>query len=441
MSETVGNVFWRKLKGDLPQAAKAEGVWLIDEKGKRYLDASGGAVVVNVGHGRQEIAQAVYEQMQKCYYAHPTMFGSQVVEDLAGALARHAPAGMERFYFLSGGGEAVETAIKLARQIHLTMGRPQKIRLISRWKSYHGLTLGALAAAGRTGFRTPFIPLLPEVVHIAPPYCLRCFYGLKYPGCGVRCALALEDVIQNLGAEVVSAFLGETISGATLAAYPPPPEYWPLIREICDRYEVLMIQDEVMVGMGRTGRWFASQHYQAVPDMITMGKGITSGSLALSAVGVQIRHFEAVRAGAGFTHGGTFTHHPVAAAAGLAVVGILEREKLVERAAALGERLGQSLKERLKNSPYVGDVRGKGMIWGVELVADKKTLKPFARKEQAAERVWQELFDNGVIVYRGVGLAGIDGDAFLVAPPFIITEKEIDLAVEKIGQAIERVLG
>lgn len=440
MSETTGHVFWRKLKGPLPQAVKAEGVWIIDEKGRKYLDASGGAVVVNVGHGRKEIAQAVYQQMQKCYYAHPTMFGSQVVEELADALGRHAPEGIERFYFLSGGGEAVEAAIKLARQIHLAVGRPQKIRLISRWKSYHGLSLGALAAAGRTPFRTPFIPLMPEVVHIAPPYCLRCFYGLKYPGCGLRCAHALEDIIQNLGQEVVSAFLGETISGATIAAYPPPPEYWPVIREICDRYEVLLIQDEVMVGMGRTGRWFASQHYQAIPDMITLGKGLTGGSLALSAVGVQAKHYEALRAATGFTHGGTFTHHPVAAAAGLAVVGILERENLVQRAAEVGESLGQKLKDRLKDSPHVGDVRGKGMIWGVELVSDKNTLKPFARKEQATERVWQELFDNQVIVYKSVGLAGTDGDGFVVAPPFVIKEEEIDLAVDKIGQAIEKVL-
>ncbi len=440
MSEAPGYVFRRKLAGLLPAAVKGEGVWLWDEEGRRYLDASGGAVVVNVGHGRPEIAEAVSAQIRRCHYAHPTMFTTPPVEELAAALARRAPVGVERFYFVSSGSEAVETAVKLARSIHLASDRPHKYRLVSRWKSYHGLSLGALAATGRTVFRTPYGPLFHDAVHIPPPYCLRCSFGLSHPQCQLRCALFLEETIQSLGPETVSAFAAETVSGATIACYPPPPGYWKLIRDICDRHEVLLIHDEIMCGLGRTGRWFASEHYGVAPDILTLGKGITGGTLALSAVGVQGAHFEAVRRAGGFVHGGTYSHHPVAAAAGVAAVDLLERENLVERAARLGQILGQRLQERLSSNPHVADVRGLGLLWGVELVQDKKTLQPFPRSAQVTERVWQRLFEEGILVYKATGLAGSDGDALIVAPPFIIEEKEIDLVVEALGRAVKETL-
>jgi len=365
-----------------------------------------------------------------------------VVEDLAQALARHAPTGVERFYFLSIGSEAVEAAIKLARQIHIESGRPQRIRLISRWKSYHGLTLGALSAMGRTFFRVPFAPLLSEVIHIPPPYCLRCSYGLTYPDCGIRCALALEEAIQNVGPDIVSAFLAETVSGATLAAFPPPPGYFSLIREICDRYNVLLILDEVMCGLGRTGRWFACEHYDVVPDIVTLGKGLGGGVAALSAIGVQSKYFDLIREGSGnFVHGGTYSHHGVAATVGLSVIGILERENLVGRVEQQGKVLGERLKERLEDLPCVADIRGLGFMWGVELVRDKKTLAPFPRKEKVAERVWEALFQQGIITYRSTGFAGIDGDGLMVGPPFIIEENEMDLLVDAIGRVLEETLG
>ncbi len=437
-----GNLFPRKLDSPLPVAEKAKGVWIEDTNGRRYLDASGGAVVVNVGHGRDEIARAVYDQILRCHYAHPTMFTTSVVEDLSSALARHTPPGLDRFYFLSSGSEAVETAIKMARQIHLASKRPERIRLISRWKSYHGLTLGALSAMGRTSFRTPYAPLLNEVVHIPPPYCLRCSYGLTYPGCGIRCATALDETIQNVGAETVSAFLAETVSGGTLAAYPPPDEYFPIIRKICDQYNVLLILDEVMCGMGRTGRWFACQHYDVIPDIITLGKGLSGGTLALSAVGVRSIHFETICDGSGiFVHGGTFSHHPVAAAAGLAVIDILEREGLVERASQYGELLGNKLKERLGDLSCVSDIRGIGLMWGVELVENKDTNTPFPRHEKVIERVWDTLFEKGIITYKSTGLAGTDGDALIIAPPFIIKKDEIDFLVDTVGSALEETIG
>lgn len=436
------HVFPRVMERRLATAANSRGVWIEDDQGRRFLDASGGAIVVNVGHGRREIAQAVFDQLLQCHYVHPTMFDTAPVARLAAALAACAPQGVDRFYFLSTGSEAVETAIKLARHIHLAGGSPQRFRLISRWKSYHGLTLGALSAMGRTAFRTPYAPMLSEVVHIPPPYCLRCSFGLKHPQCGIRCALALAEAIENVGPGVVSAFLAETVSGGTLAAYPPPPEYWPLIRTICDRYNVLLILDEVLCGMGRTGRWFACQHYGVVPDIITLGKGLSGGALPLSAVGVQKTHYEAiVQADAPFVHGGTFSHHPVTAAAGLAVMGILEREKLVQRVERMGVILGRRLRQALADHPCVADVRGLGFLWGVEVVADKRSNRPFPRAEKTAERLYDAVYQNGVLIYKSTGLAGTDGDAFLVAPPFTISEPDIDFMVARICAGMATVLG
>ena len=439
MSSSKSYVFGRAKEGALPRVHKAEGLWIEDDGGKRYLNASGGAAVTNVGHGRREIAEALHQQVLQHDYIHPTAFVSPVVEDLAAALASRAPEGIERFYFLSGGGEAVEASIKMARQIHLANGRPERIRLISRWKSYHGLSLGALSAMGRTAFREPFTPLLGDVVHIPPPYCLRCSYGLAYPGCQLRCALALDETIQNIGPNVVSAFIGETVSGASLGVYAPPEGYWKVIRQICDQYNVLLIQDEVMCGLGRTGRWFASERYGISPDIVVLGKGLGGGAIALSAAGLQARHFEALQSAGGFMHGGTYSHHPVAAAVGLATINILEKENLIERADWMGSVLGDKLKDKLSGFPHVADVRGLGMFWGVELVEDKNSLQPFPRKAQIVERVWQSVFDKGVIVYRAFGLAGSDGEAIIIAPAFTITENDIDFLVDSLAQGIEEI--
>ena len=436
-----GNVFPRRLDKPLPLALEAKGLFVTDSEGKRYLDASGGPLVVNVGHGREEIAKALYEQALQCDYVHGTMFSTPPVEKLARALSVHAPPGIDRFYFLSGGGEAVETAIKLARQIHLENADTLRFRLIARWKSYHGLTLGALSATGRTTFRTPFAPMLTDVEHIPAPYCLRCSYGLKYPECGTRCAFALEEAIQSTGPETVSAFLAETVSGATIAAVPPPPEYFRIIREICDRYGVLLILDEVLCGLGRTGRWFASEHYDVVPDIVTMGKGLAGGAAALSVVGVQGRYFDAIRNGGGaFVHGGTFSHHSVAAAAGLAVVGILEREHLVERVSRMGDVLGQKLRARFEDHPNVAEIRGLGFLWGMEFVKDKASLEPFPRSEKFAEKLWQDLFEQGVILYRSTGLAGIDGDAVVIGPPYTAEDEHFDIIVDALASSLDKTL-
>jgi len=436
-----GHVFHRVLGRKLPIAKEGQGAFIVDEKGRRYLDASGGAVVVNLGHARQEIAQAVSDQLRSGYYYHPTMFSSDAVETLADKLADHAPVGISRFYFMTSGSEAVETAIKLARQFHVSNGEESRYKLISRWRSYHGLTLGALAATGRTSLRAPFLPTFLDVLHIPPPYCLRCFYGLEPTSCRLRCAMALEELIFDQGAKSVSAFIGETVSGASLAVCPPPAGYWPLVREICDRHGVLLIHDEVMSGMGRTGRWFASEYYDVNPDIVTLGKGLSGGALPLSAVGTTEEIYQTLADKGGFMHGGTFSHHPVGAAAGVAAIGIIESEGLVERAEKMGALLGEKLCSALDDSPFVGDIRGLGMLWGVELVADKKTLTPFPRSEKVTERLWDNLFQQGVILYKSLALAGADGDGLVVAPPFIITEQEIDTVAMAVRQAIDKELG
>ncbi len=441
MTLDTGNVFHRVLDRPLPQAVRSQGVWIETADGRRFLDASGGAVVVNVGHGRKEIAAAVAEQLGTLTYVHPTMFTSPPLEELARLLSTHTPRGLNRFYFMSSGSEAVETAIKFARQVHLARGDTDRHLLLSRWNSYHGLTMGALAAAGRTSFRLPFYPMLRDAVHLPAPYCLRCSYGLTFPSCRLRCALAIEETIRCLGAGAVSAFIGETVGGASIAVLPPPPGYWPLVREICDRHGVLLIMDEVMCGMGRTGKWFAAEHYGTTPDILVLGKGLSGGTVALSAIAVREEHLEAVRRTAGnFAHGGTFSHNVIACAAGLAAVRLLERERLVERAAALGARLGARLKEELSEHPHVGDIRGLGMMWGIEFVKDRQTLTPFPRSEKLTERLWQQLFDHGVITYKSVGMAAGEGDGLIVAPPFVITEEEIERVITGLKAALEAVL-
>lgn len=439
MNTMPGHVFRRRMDRPLPNAVRAHGVWIEDEDGNRYLDASGGPLVVNIGHGREAVARAAHDQILAFDYVHPTMFTGGPVEDLARSLAEHAPPGIDRFYFMSTGSEAVETAVKLARQIHLAHGRAGRFRLIARRGSYHGLTLGALSATGKTSLRAPFAPMLPETLHIPAPYCFRCAYGLPPAECGIRCANALEEAIQFAGPETVSAFLAETVSGATIAAVPPPSGYWPRIRNICDRYGVLLILDEVLCGIGRTGRWFASERYGVIPDIVTLGKGLAGGVAALSAAGVRDDHFEAVRAGGGFAHGGTFSHHQVAAAVGNAVIRILESERLIERVDELGETLGNKLKERLESHPHVGDFRGVGFLWGVEFVQDKTTSAPFPRSERVAERLWDALFHRGVLLYPATGLAGTDGDAMVVGPPFILAESEMDRLADVLAQAVDDV--
>jgi len=433
-------VFHRRLDRTLPTAVTAKGVWITDQEGRQYLDASGGPICVNVGHGRREVVEAMAAQAGRVDYIHGPMFTTETVETLAERLSFHAPRSIDRFYFCSSGCEAIETAIKLARQIQLARGESGRYRVISRWHAYHGSTLGALSATGKPGMRDPFIPMLPPSIHIPPPYCLRCHYHLTYPECHIRCAHALDEAIRLEGKNTISAFLAETILGSTIGAVVPPREYYHIISDICRENGVLLILDEVMCGMGRSGTWFGTEHYRVEPDMMVLGKGLNGGYAPLSAVGCGSAHLDLLRKNTGnFIHGHTFSHHPVAAAAALAVVGILEKDDLVNRAHELGEYLGNALLS-LSDHPHVAEVRGMGMMWAMEFTKDKETLAPFPRECKIAEKIFDALMEAGVITYKCIGFAEGAGDAIMLAPPFTIKRQELDQVVDAIKGVLEKVL-
>jgi adenosylmethionine-8-amino-7-oxononanoate aminotransferase len=335
-------------------------------------------------------------------------------------------------YYMSSGSEAVETAIKFTREVQMTRGESARDLIISRWGSYHGATLGALAVTGKHKMRKSFTPLFRDQPHIPPPYCYRCPFGAKPSTCNLECAQALEEEIVRQGKERVGGFIAESVGGATLGAIVPPKTYWARVAEICEAYGLLLIVDEVMAGMGRTGKWFGIEHFGVQPDMMTLGKGITGGYFPLSIMASKGEHVDAIRQASGdFAHGGTYSHHAVGAAAGIATLDYLEEHELVKSAANLGECLGDRLREIMGDLPCVGDVRGVGMLWGVEFVADRKTKAPFPSKVNFNRRIGDLAFERGVIVYPGSGCVdGERGDHILIAPPFVISKEEIDEVVD-----------
>ena len=422
-----GHVFHRRLGHDYPIVERGEGVYLYDTAGRRYLDAAGGALVVNVGHGVREIAETLGVQARRVAFAHGTQFTSEALETYAVALGEVSPIPDPWVYLVSGGSEAVETALKLARQGCVARGEPGRYKIIARWGSYHGATLGALSASGRASLRRPYAPLLIDMPHIPPAYCYRCPFCGSPLSCDVVCADALEAEILRQGPETVAAFIAEPVVGATLAAAVPPPEYWPRVREICDRYGVFLIADEVMTGFGRTGRWFAVEHWGLVPDILVMAKGASGGYFPLGVVLARGGLVEAIRNGPGdFTHGFTHANGVLGATVGLAVLRYLQARDLVTASARMGEILLQKLGS-LRDLPAVGDVRGLGLMAGVELVADRASKRPYPRARKVAERIQTAALTRSVNVYYGTGLAnGRDGDAILVGPPFVITEAQVD---------------
>ncbi|MFZ5917927.1 MAG: aspartate aminotransferase family protein [Chloroflexota bacterium] len=434
-------VFHRRLGHPYPTISHGQGVYLYDTAGQRYIDAAGGALVTNIGHGVTEIVEAMAAQARRVAFAHGTQFTSQAIEDYAAAMAEVSPLPDTRVYMVSGGSEATETAFKLARQVCLARGEPGRYQIISRWSSYHGSTLGALSASGRTPLRQPYAPLLLDMPHISPCYCYRCPFGQAYPHCGIACADALETEILRQGPETVAAFVAEPVVGATLCAAVPPPEYWPRVREICDRYGVLLIADEVMTGMGRTGRWFAVEHWGVIPDILVTAKGASGGYFPLGLVLAKGELVETIRQGlGGFNHGFTYANGVVGAAVGLAVLRHLQTNDLVTASARQGALLLQQA-HTLRDLSIVGDVRGLGMMVGIELVADQADKRPFPRGQKLAERLQTAAMQRGVIVYYGAGLAdGRDGDGLLLGPPFVITESHIQNVISVLREAITEVM-
>lgn len=436
----TSHIFPRHMKNLPPRAVRGEGCYIYDESGKAYLDGSGGAAVSCLGHGDPDIIAAVQEQAGRLSYAHTGFFTSDPAEELAEMLIARAPGDLDRVYLVSGGSEATEAAVKLARQYFVEIGQPERRHLIARRQSYHGNTLGALAAGGNAWRRAQFAPLLIDVSHIAPcyEYVDRRADETEYDY-GQRAAQELEDEILRLGPESVMAFMAEPVVGATMGAVPAVEGYFRRVREICDTYGVLLILDEVMCGMGRTGNLFACEADGIAPDIACIAKGLGAGYQPIGAMLCTREIYDAIGAGTGFfQHGHTYIGHPVAAAAARAVLRKFEENGLVTRAGATGETLRNALDERFGQHAHVGDIRGRGMFIGLELVADRSEKTPFAPDLKTAARLKAAAFDAGLICYPMSGTRdGKHGDHVLLAPPFILSDHQVTELVDKLDTAIE----
>ncbi|MBS3647188.1 aspartate aminotransferase family protein [Pseudaminobacter sp. 19-2017] len=433
-------ILHRSIHAKLPVAVAGRGIELFDADGKAYIDASGGAAVSCLGHGHPDVIAALHEQLDRVAYAHTGFFTTEVAEKLADRLVQDAPEGLDHVYLVSGGSEAIEAALKMARQYFVEKGEPKRRHIIARRQSYHGNTLGALAAGGNEWRRAQFAPLLIETHHIDPCYAYRYQrHGESEEEYGLRAANLLEEKLLELGPDEVIAFVAEPVVGATAGAVPPAPGYFRRIREICDRYGVLLILDEVMCGMGRTGTLYACEQDSVAPDLVVIAKGLGGGYQPIGAVLLAAKIFEAFAGGSGFfQHGHTYMGHPMAAAAALAVQEVIRRDDLLANIRAMGDRLDERLRQRFGNHHHVGDIRGRGLFRGVELVADRATKEPFDPKLKLNARIKREAMARGLMVYpMGGTIDGVRGDHILLAPPFIVEERDIDEIVSRLGEAVD----
>jgi adenosylmethionine-8-amino-7-oxononanoate aminotransferase len=433
-------ILHRQTGHSYPVAASAQGVIIRDSVGRDYIDASAGAAVSCLGHSHPDVLAAMHAQLDQLAYAHTSFFTSQAAEELADDLVAHAPHGIGHVFFVSGGSEAVEAALKLARQYFLERGEPQRRYIIARRQSYHGVTLGALSVGGREWQRRQFGPLLIEAHHVSPVYEYRDRRADETPQAyGARLAEELEAKVQELGGDNVIAFVAEPVVGATLGAVPAVPGYFKRVRDICDRHGILLILDEVMCGMGRTGTLHACEQEGISPDLMAIAKGLGGGYAPIGALLVQKKIFDAVAGGSGaFQHSHTYMGHPLACAAALAVQRVMRRDKLLENVREQGAYLSRRLKERFGNHPFVGDVRGRGLFQGLELVADRDTKAPFDPKWKLHACVKREAMARGLMVYpMGGTVEGTAGDHVLLAPPFIVDAAMVDTIVERLGDAID----
>ncbi|MCD6673018.1 MAG: aspartate aminotransferase family protein [Burkholderiaceae bacterium] len=434
------HILHRTLNRRFPVAVGGEGTTLVDADGKRYLDASGGAAVSCLGHGHPDVRAAMHEQIDRLAYAHTSFFTTEVAETLADLLIEGAPQGIGRVYFVSGGSEAVEAALKMARQYFVEIGQPQRRHFIARRQSYHGNTLGALAVGGNEWRRRQFAPLLVDVAHVSPCYEYRGRRaGESAEDYGRRLVDELAAQIDALGGENVIAFVAETVGGATAGAIEPVAGYFRGIRELCDRHGILLILDEVMCGMGRTGTLHACEQEGVTPDLMTIAKGLGGGYQPIGAVLVQSRIVEAFSRGSGFfQHGHTYLGHPVACAAALAVQRVIRRDGLLAACQRMGEALEARLRARFGAHEHVGDIRGRGLFRAIELVADRATKESFDPAKKLHARIKQEAMSRGLLVYpMGGTVDGQRGDHVLLAPPFTVSPAEIEAIVERLGDAVE----
>lgn len=437
-----GHVFPRFAKPQ-PTAVSAAGCWIVDSDGKRYLDGSGGAAVSCLGHTHPKVVEAVRAQIGKLEFAHTAFFTNEPAEQLADVLAEQAPGDLSRVYIVAGGSEAVEAALKLARQFHVENGDAGRYKFISRRQSYHGNTLGALNAGGQPQRKAIFEPMLPGIDQVSPCYAYREKLDSESDDdYGTRLARELEDKILELGPDSVAAFMAETVSGATLGTVPPVDGYFQKIRAVCDKYGVLMILDEVMCGMGRTGYLFACEADGVVPDIVTCAKGLGGGYQSIGAMIATSRIYDTIAGGTGvFKHGHTYLGHPVSTAAALAVQKVIAEDNLLHRVRTKGEQFVAMLDDAFGNDPHVGDIRGRGFFQGLELVADRATKEPFDRSHNLDAKIKAAAMDEGLICYPYNGsVDGTRGDHILLAPPFIISDDEMAELVGRLRKAVDTAL-
>lgn len=442
MSQST-HVFHRQLAKRPPVAVSGQGIWLRDAEGRSYIDASGGAAVSCLGHGHPDVIAAMHRQIDQLAYAHTSFFTTEVAEQLADLLVGSAPAGMSHVYFVSGGSEAVEAALKMARQYFVEIGQPQRRHFIARRQSYHGNTLGALAVGGNEWRREQFRPLLIDVTHVSPCYEYRGRLPDETPEAyGQRLVAELARTIEELGPDNVMAFVAETVGGATAGVLTPVPGYFKGIRDLCDRHGILLILDEVMCGMGRTGTLHACEQEGVVPDLLTVAKGLGGGYQPIGAVLAQGRIVEAMRQGSGlFQHGHTYLGHAVACAAALAVQQVIQRDHLLTQVRDRGAYLASRLRDELGDHPHVGDIRGRGLFWGLELVQDHATRQWFEPSLKLHARLKSAAMEEGLMIYpMGGTVDGRCGDHVLLAPPFISSEGEVDQIVTRLRRSLDRVV-
>jgi hypothetical protein len=433
-------ILHRTIAHDYPVAESGQGVVIRDASGKEYIDASGGAAVSCLGHSHPDVLAAMHAQLDKLAYAHTSFFTTKVAEDLAETLIADAPAGIGHVYFVSGGSEAIEAAMKMARQYHVERGEPQRSKFIARRQSYHGNTLGALALGGSMARRKAFAPLLIDVHHVSPSFEYRGKHADETPEAyGARLAAELEAEIQTLGPDTIIAFVAETVGGATAGTITPAPGYFTKVREICTRHGILLILDEVMCGMGRTGTLHACEQEGISPDIMTVAKGLGGGFAPIGAVLVASHVYDAFVQGSGnFMHGHTCLGHPLAMAAALAVQKVIKRDHLLDNVKAQGAYLTRRLTERFGNHHHVGDIRGRGLFQSIEIVADRGDKTPFDPKFKLHARIKAEAMARGLMIYPSGGTVdGTAGDHVLLAPPFIVDEQTIDLIVERLAEAVD----
>lgn len=439
---TADNLFYREWRRPYPAIDRAKGVYLYGVDGKRYLDGAGGVHVVGIGHGVDEVVEAMAAQARKVAFAYGGHFVTPAQQALAERILEMAPPGFSKVYFVSGGSEANEIALTVAHQYFVEKGKPTKTRFIARWQSYHGSTVATISMSGNVLRKRDHQPYLMNFPHIQPANCYRCVWGKVPTGCGLECAWELDRCIRQEGPDSIAAFIAEPLVGTTAGALTPPPGYYETIREICDMHDVLFVADEVITGFGRTGRNFGIEHWNAVPDIITCAKGLSSGYAPIGAVVMQDKIWQAFAQGprSTFFIGYTYSGNPVSCATALAVQNYLAKHNLIERSQNIGAYLKRRLLDLAERSPFIGEVRGKGMMVGVEFVQDKASKEPFPRAARFAPRVVDAALERGLVLIGSTGTAdGERGDHLLITPPFVITEEECDLLVAILEESMAAV--